>query len=64
MHYSDILAKFFEMFPNYMGVITQWSPMGRKGIKLKTNSGQVIEFVYYNDNEWTLSAVHSRNRRD
>ena len=63
MHYSDMLSKFLEMFPNYQGVICQWSPKGRHSIHVKTNNGQTLEFAYLNENEWSLCVVNRKNRR-
>lgn len=59
---TDILSKFFEMFPNYSGVVSQWSPMGRKGLKLKTQDKRQLEFVYYDDKNWSLSTINYKNR--
>lgn len=61
MH-NDILGKFFEMFPNYQGVVTQWSPIGRKGLKLKTNDRQSLEFIYYDDKNWSFNTTNYKNR--
>jgi hypothetical protein len=63
MHYSDILAKFLSMFPQYQELICQWSPRAGHAIRVKTHSGQSLDFTYYNDREWTLAAVNPSNRR-
>lgn len=64
MHYSDMLAKFLEMFPHYKEQICQWSPKGRHSIRVKMHSGQSLEFTYFNDNEWSLHAINPKNRRN
>lgn len=64
MHYSDILAKFFEMFPNYQEKISQWGPRKGSTIKLKTHSGQSLEFTYFTDNDWALCSTNIKNRRN
>ena len=63
MHYSDILAKFLRMFPEYQEEICQWSPRPKRTIRVKTKSGRSMDFTYYNDTEWTLSAVNPKNRK-
>ena len=55
---TDILAKFFEMFPNYQGAISQWTPIGRKGLKLKTTDRQTLEFVYYDEKNWSFNTIN------
>ena len=57
MH-TDILTKFFEMFPNYVGVVSQWSPMGKKGLKLKTLDRQQLEFTYYDEKKWSFNTIN------
>lgn len=62
MAHTDILSKFFEMFPNYLGAVSQWSPMGSRGLKLKTNNRQSLEFIYYDDKNWSFNTINYKNR--
>ena len=61
MH-TDILSKFFEMFPNYSGFVTQWTPVGRRGLKLKTQDKQQLIFTYYDEKNWSFSAINYKNK--
>lgn len=63
MHFSDILAKFFNMFPNYQNEVCLWSRGPHNTIKIKLLSGQWLEFTYFNDKEWTLTSMNPNNRR-
>lgn len=63
MKYSNILAKFLIIFPEYQERICQWSPNNDNTINVKTHTGQSLMFTYYNDREWTLSSINTKNRR-
>lgn len=56
MGYSDIFAKFLELFPNYMEQVKQWAPAGKGGIIVKLNNGVGLSFRYHNEVTWTLEA--------
>ena len=57
MRYSNILAKFLGMFPNYADRVTHWSPAGRYGIKIKLDDDSGLLFTYTNDKIWTLESI-------
>lgn len=56
MHYSDILAKFLELFPNYQEHVTQWSPQRGRCIKITLRNNQRLLFTYQHDRDWSLVA--------
>lgn len=56
MRYSDILAKFLELFPTYVDQVTQWAPSGRRGIVMTLKNGVGLSFIYRDDVTWTLEA--------
>jgi hypothetical protein len=54
MHFTDILAKFFSLFPTYQERVTMWTPAGRHTIHLDLKDRRKLEFVYHSDTDWTL----------
>lgn len=63
MHYTDILAKFLELFPNYKNKIRVWTPNGHESIKVDTYGKQTLEFSYHSDSDWTLLSYTGKHWR-
>lgn len=63
MGYYDILAKFLEMFPQFMERARFWQPGdNRNAIRVELVDGKTYRFSYYNDDEWDLAAVNAAVR--
>lgn len=50
----DILAKFLEMYPQFHEQICQYAPAGFNTITVWFKNGQVLDFTYFNDQDWKL----------
>jgi len=62
--YFDTLAKFLGMFPNFLESVAFWSPVRDKNtIRVELKSGQKLLFTYWNDREWSLTAVNGAVRK-
>lgn len=55
MRYIDILAKFLDMFPQYMNKVSSWAPAGNHCIRVVLTDLSSVEFVYFGDAYWKLS---------
>ena len=56
MHYTDILAAFLRLFPDYQKEVKSWMPAGGGCIKLDLTTGQRLIFNYLSDFKWTLQS--------
>ena len=56
MRYIDILAKFLDMFPNYMNKLVMWGPCGTNSIKVNMGDQLELKFTYVDDRNWSLAA--------
>lgn len=54
MTYTNILAKFLQMFPHYQEKIREYTPDGADGIKVRCHDGQKLSFVYHAEGDWIL----------
>lgn len=54
MRFIDILAKFLDMFPQYMGRVSSWAPAGNQCIRVMLNDLSSVEFAYFGDCYWKL----------
>lgn len=50
----DILAKFLDMFPDYVNKVSNWYPKGNQCILVVTKDRTVVEFTYFDDTYWKL----------
>ena len=55
MHTFDILVKFLEMYPQFHEQICQYAPSGFNTIIIWFKNGQVFDFTYHSDQQWTLT---------
>ena len=54
VRHIDILAKFLDMFPDYVNKVSSWSPAGNQCIRIEMKNFMVVEFSYFGDDYWKL----------
>lgn len=56
MNNVGILAKFFQLFPQYMSMARCWTQTGANSVGVALSTGQVISFEYINEKDWSINS--------
>lgn len=57
MAHSNLLTAFLSLCPGFMSEIRYSQKLADNKLCIETLSGRRFEFEYYNDCEWTLTAM-------